>query len=492
MRWHYHANIPYIVSKKMRSLLVVFLLCSSFLLSAQNNWLTRLHDAHQDYQVSEIEDRRFKHDHITALVGQLGDEFKVKVEGQSVEGRSIHTVRYGSGATQVLLWSQMHGDEPTATAAVMDIFRFLAASDDGFDDFRRTLRDRLTLVFIPMLNPDGAEDFERRNALGVDLNRDALRLSTPEAQLLKRVRDEVDADWGFNLHDQSRYYGAGYPTEHMATLSFLAPAYDFRRSVNSTRERAMQVIAELNAGLQKHMSGKVARYSDAFEPRAFGDNMQLWGTSTILIESGGYPGDREKQYIRKMNFASILSACHSIASRSYQSFSQADYNKIPYNRGGVYNDLLLREVKYQHSDGNGYLLDIAFDLQEREYLGARHFYFRGAVDDIGDLSYQRGYSELAGSGYTAEIAKAFPELVPNLAAVKEMDQMALLKAGYAVVKVQKPGRPWEQAEQDVLVVGAEGIYDRELAVGLNPPLILRDASGVVKYAVVNGRLISVE
>lgn len=476
----------------MRSLLSVLLLCCGLLLSAQNDWLTRLHDAHPDYRVAEIENRRFKHDHITALLGQLSEEFTVEVEGYSVEERSIHTVRYGNGSTTVLLWSQMHGDEPTATAALMDIFNFLSAKDDGFDDFRRTLRDRLTFVFIPMLNPDGAEDFERRNALGVDLNRDALRLSTPEAQLLKRVRDEVEADWGFNLHDQSRFYGAGYPTENMATLSFLAPAYDFPRSVNPTRERAMQVIAQINSGLQRHVPGKIGRYSDAFEPRAFGDNMQLWGTSTILIESGGYPGDREKQYIRQLNFATILAACHSMATRSYRSFSRSDYNKIPYNRGGVYNDLLLRGVKFQHRDGKGYLLDIAFDLQEREYLGARRFYFRGRIDDIGDLSYQRGYNELSEGGYTAEIAEAFPELIQNLAAVKEMDQMSLLKAGYAVVRVQKPGRPWEQAEQDVLVVGAEGIYDRELAIGLNPPIIIRDGSGVVKFAVVNGRLITVE
>ena len=114
-------------AKNMRSLIAVFLLCSSFLLTAQNDWLTRLHDAHSDYIVDEIEDRRFKHDHIVALLGQLGSDFEVKVEGQSVEGRDIYTVRYGNGATKVLLWSQMHGDEPTATAAVMDIFRFLSA-----------------------------------------------------------------------------------------------------------------------------------------------------------------------------------------------------------------------------------------------------------------------------------------------------------------------------------------------------------------------------
>lgn len=486
------AIIPYIDAKKMRSLVCLFLLCSSWCLDAQTDWLSRLHDSHSNYLVTELENRRFKHEHVTALLQRLEAPFQVQVEGYSVEQRSIHSIRYGNGPTTVLLWSQMHGDEPTATAAIMDIFQFLSASEDGFDDFRRLLRERLTFIFIPMLNPDGAETFSRRNALGVDLNRDALRLTTPEAQLLKRVRDEVDADWGFNLHDQSRFYGAGYPADNMATLSFLAPAYDFPKSINKGREQAMQVIAQINAGLQKHIPGKVGRYSDAFEPRAFGDNMQKWGTSTILIESGGYPEDREKQYIRRLNFATILSACHSIASRSYQRYSRADYNEIPYNRGGVYNDLLLRGLQYQHTDGKGYLLDVAFDLQEREYLAARRFYFRGRIDDIGDLSYQQAYEELPEAGYTAEIGQAFPDIFPDLASVKTTDQKALLRAGYAVVRVQKPGRPWEQAEQDVLVVGAEGVYDRELAVGLNPPLIIRDGSGTVKYAVVNGKLIDVE
>ena len=476
----------------MRSLIVLVLFCSTCLLNAQTDWLTRLHDAYADYRVSELEDRRFKHEHISALLQQLDDRFQVQLEGYSVQQRTIHSVTYGEGTTTVLLWSQMHGDEPTATAAVMDMFRFLAAEGDGFDEFRNLLRTRLKLVFIPMLNPDGAEVFGRRNALGVDLNRDALRLSTPEAQLLKRVRDNLDADWGFNLHDQSRYYGAGYPTEDMATLSFLAPAFDFPKTINNGRERAMKVIAQLNASLQKHIPGKIGRYSDAFEPRAFGDNMQKWGTSTILVECGGYPGDREKQYIRQLNFALLLAACHSIATRSYERYSRSSYQEIPYNRGGVFNDLLLREVNYIHSDGNRYLLDVAFDLGEQDYLAARKFYFRGRIDDIGDLSYQRGYEELAAGNYTAEIGQAYPDLVPDLATIKGMDQQALLRDGYAVVRAKKPGRPWEQAEQDVLVLNAEGIYDRELAVGLNPPLIIRDASGTVRYAVINGRLIEVK
>ena len=76
-----------------------------------------------------------------------------------------------------MLWSQMHGDESTATMALADIFRFLVEAPG--DSLRERLRNRLTIVFIPMLNPDGAEVFQRENAVGIDVNRDARRLSTP-------------------------------------------------------------------------------------------------------------------------------------------------------------------------------------------------------------------------------------------------------------------------------------------------------------------------
>lgn len=474
----------------MRIAYFIVLFCCLGTLTAQTNWMQKLHEGYAAFQEGNITDRRFKHSDVVPLLEALESPFQVQQEGESVEGRSIFSVSIGSGPTTVLLWSQMHGDEPTATAAILDIFRFFRASGDEFDGLRRELLRDLKLVFIPMLNPDGAERFERRNTLGIDLNRDALRLTSPEARLLKRVRDELDADWGFNLHDQSRYYGAGYPTEEVATLSFLAPAYNFEKSLNSGRERAMKVIAQLNQGLQAFIPGRVARYSDAFEPRAFGDNMQKWGTSTILIESGGYPGDREKQYIRQLNFATILSALQSIGSKGYQRQATRAYRDIPYNKGGLFNDLLLRELHYT-LEGESYLLDIAFDRTERDYNNAKKFYFRGRIDDIGDLTYQQGYEELAPGGYTVEIGEAYPELLPNLEAVRALNASVLLRQGYAVVRTVKSGPIWEYDNEPLLVVGAEGFFDKAITPGLNPPLIIRDSSGNVRYAVINGRLVEV-
>src|SRR5262245_22183509 len=50
--------------------------------------------------------------------------FKITKIGESVEGRSINHVQFGTGEFGVLLWSQMHGDEPTATAALFDLFEY--------------------------------------------------------------------------------------------------------------------------------------------------------------------------------------------------------------------------------------------------------------------------------------------------------------------------------------------------------------------------------
>ena len=87
--------------------------------------------------------------------------------------------------------------------------------------------DRLTLLLLPMLNPDGAERHQRRNAQAIDVNRDALSLVTPEGRILKAMRDRHQPLLGFNLHDQDRRTVVG-EQGGLATTSLLAVAGDPR------------------------------------------------------------------------------------------------------------------------------------------------------------------------------------------------------------------------------------------------------------------------
>ena len=158
-----------------------------------NNLHRQLYDKYDLYREPTIKGRRFKHADIVPLLQKLQAPFRTQKAGKSMEGRDIYQVQIGNGPVQVLLWSQMHGDEASATMAIMDLFNFMTR-DDQFNPLRERLMKELTLTFIPLLNPDGAERFKRRNAIDIDLNRDAARLQTPEAQLLKRIRDELKAD----------------------------------------------------------------------------------------------------------------------------------------------------------------------------------------------------------------------------------------------------------------------------------------------------------
>ena len=310
------------------------------------------------YNVSAIRSRRFTHEELWAVLETPvgAPVFRVEEVGRSICGRPIRTVTFGDGSTVVLLWSQMHGDESTATMALVDIINYFA--DPSPDPFRENLLGRLTVVMIPMLNPDGAQLFQRRNAIGIDINRDARRLATPEARILKEVRGRVQPQFGFNLHDQNPHTYAGGGGWRTA-IALLAPPADEERSWGLVRARARLVAATIAEVLQTELPGRIARYSDAFNARAFGDLMQKWGTSTVLIESGVLDDDPEKQRLRAINVAVLLTALDAIASSTYQAADINAYESLPPNRGFRY-DLLIRGGMLVFGGAEPMPVDLAF------------------------------------------------------------------------------------------------------------------------------------
>ena len=158
---------------------------------------------------------------LTELSSANPDLFTLEKIGESVEGRSLNYVKTGTGSTGVLLLSQMYGDEPTATAALFDIFEYLRRHRE--DPMVRRILTRLTLHVVPMLNPDGAERFQRRNAQSIDINRDALGLQTPEGRALKALRDRLNPQVGFNLHNQSWRTSVGTPPKPASAWPATAP-----------------------------------------------------------------------------------------------------------------------------------------------------------------------------------------------------------------------------------------------------------------------------
>jgi hypothetical protein len=334
----------------------------------------------------------------------LGGSVAVEVAGTSAEGREIRQLTYGSGPVRVLLWSQMHGDESTASMALADIVRFFHERSDH--PLASRIAGGATVHMIPMLNPDGAERFRRRNAQGIDVNRDARRLQTPEGRILKAVNDRLRPDFGFNLHDQNPATRVG-ETDRGVAIALLAPAFNEARRVDDKRRRAMQVASVLVASMSPLVTDHVAQYDDTFNPRAFGDLVGAWGASTVLIESGGWADDPQKQHLRATNFVGILSALDAIATGRYAEFDPSVYQSLAFN-GRRMPDLLITGgtlavpglptlradilVNYEKPlmKSEGVIADIGDlgDAEAQDTLDVRGLYLiaqRGALDGEGGI-----------------------------------------------------------------------------------------------------------
>jgi len=444
-----------------------------------------LESAFEKFKEPAITHRRFKHADLQPLIQKHQNSFQITELGKSVEGRSITSLDWGKGSTKVMLWSQMHGNESTATMAIFDLFNFLEASGDEFDSLRKLLKTSLSLKFIPMINPDGAEIFQRRNALDIDLNRDAISQISPEAVILKNARDSFEPEFGFNLHDQQVYYNV-VNTAKQATISVLAPAYNYETEINEVRGRAMKTIVGMNRLLQELIPGQVGKYDDAFEPRAFGDNIQKWGTSTILIESGGYVGDPEKQYIRKLNFLIILNALHQIATQSYAQHSIDEYFAIPDNDLQLV-DLIIKEMQVE-VEGKKFPVDLA--IRRRESNADSTFYVTGNVEDLGDMQVYFGFEEIDATGLSFKEGKVFEQEFENLAAISSEEAIELLRQGYLGVKI-KNGKPGDLHQLPILILQSKKDFNFGWKTGSSPNFFLAEGD-LLKYAIVNGYLIDLE
>jgi len=453
-------------------------------MAQDENTANRLYETYGTFKEQQITNRRFKHSDLVNLIAKLkgSNIFRTSVIGKSLEGREIYLVTAGKGKNRILLWSQMHGDESTATMALFDIFNFLSAKEDGFDKLREMILSKNTLYFIPMLNPDGAERFQRRNALDIDLNRDAARLQMPEALLLKTMRDSLNADFGFNLHDQSTRYTAG-DTYKSAALSFLAPAFNFNKDVNKVRDRSIKLIAQLNEVLSNFIPGHIAKYSDEFEPRAFGDNVQKWGTSTILIESGGWKNDMEKQFLRKLNYVAILTSFKSISDQSYERYTRAEYDSIPNNEMRLF-DLIVRGVTISYS-GKPYKVDIGVNINDFTAMDGT-VYYKGVIEDIGDLSVFYGYDELNAEGMEAVPGKKYPSSELTLKEIEKTDIQDMLRQGYTTVSLSETNGSLDLYTRYPFILTTGDGYNSEISMGSIANFIISDSKAEARFAIVNG------
>lgn len=350
--------------------------------------LAVLHDA---YRVPAFESRKFTHEELWRVLGPIADQARDlsrDVIGCSAEGRPLHAVRFGRGPTPVLLWSQMHGDESTHTMGVADLLAWLAREPD--EERVRLLHDRLTVVAIPMLNPDGAERFRRLNAQGIDINRDARACLSPEMRALRRVHAQLRPAFAFNLHDQDPRKRVG-ESDRLTALALLANPFDESLGDNDVRLRAKRLCGVIARAVRPLLGGHVSRFEEEFNPQGSGEFMAASGTSSLLLECGGWKDDPEKQFLRKVSFVALLAALQAIADESYARVPLEEYESLAEDDTSV-ADVLLRGGTVVVPGLEPYRADVAIEFPvpfERR---------NGHVASIGDLSGYTASEEVDAGG----------------------------------------------------------------------------------------------
>ncbi len=351
-------------------------------------------DQYDSFQEKRISCRRFSEKIWHDLFQEWSENtlFSIRKLGETFEGRAIQEVRFGVGPIHIAAWSQMHGDEATATMALADIFLFLSQNEQDWHQFKKELHQKVSVFIIPQLNADGAKRWTRETALGIDMNRDALTQNCPEAKILARWLDEIKPIFSFNLHDHNRLYSVG-KTQHQTHIALLATAGDEHGTWTASRLRAAKIANRMARQLQPLLPDKIAKWPDEFEARAFGDFAQGKGYGLVLLESGGAGWDLEKQILRKYHACLLLDAFHSIATETWRTEETHLYHHLPTNERQIF-DILIKNAPL-NQDAPIYRADIGLNIQESAKEDGSMEY-AWVLEDIGDLSPWYGLTEIDG------------------------------------------------------------------------------------------------
>lgn len=266
--------------KKLLTGLGIAALCASLATPAfaSNSPNGNLTNPNQVYSVKGFTDYAEMVKRLQQIEQNSQGRVALEVVGQSNRGRDIYKARVGNGNKVVLIESEIHGNEKTGTEALLNLLQFVGSSNSPE---AKQIREEMTIVALPKMNPDASELDRRGNDMsweevvakfpqlttarpawnyyasgvraqrdytgkpGFDVNRDfnpdlnyvpkaadfpgnsagSGWYITPESQTVRDVYKALQKEFGkvdifIDLHHQGQYYVAG--TDDLVTMSISA------------------------------------------------------------------------------------------------------------------------------------------------------------------------------------------------------------------------------------------------------------------------------
>jgi zinc carboxypeptidase len=184
-----------------------------------------------------------RYEDVTRFIGELQrhtDKLRVESFGKTEEGRDLPLMIFAdppiarppearaSGKPVVFIQANIHAGEVEGKEATLHLARRIAIGD------LRPLLNNLVILIAPIYNADGNEKISlnnrtaqngpiggvgtRENAKGFDLNRDYMKLETPEANALVALFNRWDPHLTVDLHTTNGSYH-GYHLTYAPTLN---------------------------------------------------------------------------------------------------------------------------------------------------------------------------------------------------------------------------------------------------------------------------------
>lgn len=282
---------------------------------------------------------------------RLDRNLRVETFGTSVEGRALPLIVVGppgvtdparrSGLPVVFLMANIHAGEVEGKEAALMLLRDLTFGK------LKSLRQRMVILIAPIYNADGNDKLSaenrptqlgpaggsgtRENAQGLDLNRDYLKLESPEANgLIHNVLVRWDPLLTVDLHTTNGSYH-GYALTYAPSLTPNAP----EEVIDFARERLLPRIQETMADHYGQKTYYYGNFVDQLQPEKgwytfdnrprFGNNyVGLRNRFVILSEAYSYIDFRARVEVTYQFLHSILEATDKYAAKMAKIARRAD------------------------------------------------------------------------------------------------------------------------------------------------------------------------
>jgi zinc carboxypeptidase len=299
-------------------------------------------EAEQNVSLSSLPSYEEVGERLRSIEASSRGAVEVASAGLSGEGRQLYYATVGSGPDVFWLQSRIHGNELHSTEAALQILRYLGSS--GSAEARR-IRDALTVVVIPMYNPDGATANIRQSTtpFRIDLNRDWENFAQPESRAFYALWEQLRPRLALDLHhfgQSSRVQGSNELNSFQIGARSIDPSRMTAEQWLTNRQMAMISVD----ALRSLGTAGIARYPLIDITNAVISRMLLGGpgpdgSSPGFMTQGGIfyevrsVGQKSNGMLEQLFVRPSMAVLNAAADGSLYAHPGTGWDQLPFGQG---------------------------------------------------------------------------------------------------------------------------------------------------------------